>query len=227
MLFLHFVTCVFSSLFSTFCNVSFLLFFPETFANWRGNLLVWSSHSLILFLLFSLFVILLGILGNFLDLGFSFVELLISIHNFNLQNCFLVFQIFLFHIIFFLFQGCDNVFFYLSRGNVSSFWSFTLLSKLYTLSYFSFPFVFGLLSFMLESLVIFGCLRWSVRHWESRHKAFSVWVGLWTSFGVIRQGSGISLGDPCPLTPIQPSGHHQFLLMEMLFRSVVWVSAHL
>lgn len=124
MLFLHFVTCVFSALFSTFCNLClFCSFFLKHLLIGEGTF--WFDHLiLILFLLFSLFVILLGILGNFLDLSFSFVELLISIHNFNLQNCFLVFQVFLFHVIFFLFQGCDNVFFYLSRGNISFFLKF-------------------------------------------------------------------------------------------------------
>lgn len=61
---------------------------------------------------------------NFLDLSFYFVELLLSIYNFNLQDHFLIFQVFLFHVILFFFRGCDNVSFYLSRGNISFFLKF-------------------------------------------------------------------------------------------------------
>ena len=72
----------------------------------------WFNHLILLSFSFHfLFVILIGILGNFLDLSFYFVELLLSLHNFNLQDHFLIFQVFLFHTILFLFRGCDNVFF--------------------------------------------------------------------------------------------------------------------
>lgn len=63
--------------------ISSLLFFPGTSTNWIVDLLVGSSHFLILFLLFSILAILFDVLQNFLNLSFCCVELLISIHSFN------------------------------------------------------------------------------------------------------------------------------------------------
>lgn len=172
-----------------------LPFFSTTSTSW-----IWTSHFLILFLLSSIFAILLVVPQNF-SLSFYSVKLLISIHSLNWQEHFLVLWISPFHIILFLFQECNNSFIFLAvcRGLFLKFYS------VYCLPVSSESFFFSLLSGSLFHVRVCGGpgLAVLLQMLGIKKAGWKIFVCGWVCrlpSKFLRQGFGVSLGEPCPIS---------------------------
>lgn len=99
------------------------------------------------------------------------------------------------HIILFLFQTCNSIFFYIFMVVTIGIFSevlFYLLNCIHIL-WVIFLFYLLLVSIFYVSLwwSFTGCLPLKLKHWESSLEAFCMWMGLWASPKVIKQGLGI------------------------------------